>query len=148
MVTLDSSISFFIYIAAVSSAAAGITEAVKTIVPFLAVDYQPQDADRHEDHHLAGRLTNYKKFINLAVSVGAASVIFAMLGLDPAKILTQSGNAAVDQPWCMDIMAWGVVAVFGSPFFHSVLKILEGIRQNMDTNSNTPKPVQKVSGKK
>ncbi|MGO0062093.1 hypothetical protein ACTID9_19010 [Brevibacillus fluminis] len=148
MVTLDSSISFLIYITAVSSAAAGITEAVKSVVPFLSVDYEPHDDEKQEDHHLAGRLTNYKKFTNLSVSVCSASVIFALLGLDPAKILTQSGSAAVDSPWSLDIMAWGIVAVFGSPFFHSILKILEGLRMNMDNNTFTPKPVQKVSSTK
>ncbi|NGQ93683.1 hypothetical protein G3578_00680 [Brevibacillus sp. SYP-B805] len=147
MVDLDTSISFLIYVTAVSSAAAGVTEACKSIIPFLATDYEPQE-DCLEDHNLAGTLTNYKKFLNLLISVVSAGVIFGVLGLDPALLLIGEPHAYVEDPWNAGIWMWGIVAVFGSPFFHSVLKILEGLRQRMQLNQSPPKPKQKVSGRR
>ncbi len=147
MADLNSSISFLIYITAVSSAAAGVTEACKSIVPFLGTDYVAEE-DRLEDHNLAGRLAHHKKFFNLLISVVAAGIIFGMLGLDPALILMGEEKAYVSDPWNAGIWVWGIVAVFGSPFFHSLLKILEGFRQNIEQNPGYPKPRQKVSGRK
>ncbi len=68
MVTLDSSIAFFVYVTAVSSAAAGVTEAFKSIIPFLSTDYEPKE-DCWEDQNHAARLMNYKRFFNLLISV-------------------------------------------------------------------------------
>lgn len=147
MVDLNSSISFLIYITAVSSAAAGVTEAIKSVVPFLATDYEAHE-DCLEDHNEAARLSGYKKFFNLTLSVVSASMIFSFLGLDPALILAGEPVAYVTDPWHTKVWIWGIVAVFGSPFFHSLLKILEGIKQNIDTNSTTPKAKQKVKGPK
>lgn len=144
MVDLNSSISFLIYITAVSSAAAGVTEAFKSVVPFLATDYEAHE-DCLEDHNLAARLSGYKRFFNLSLSVLAAGVIFSLLGLDPALILAGEPVAYVSDPWSAKVWVWGIVAVFGSPFFHSLLKILEGIRQNIDANP-TPKAKQRVKG--
>ncbi len=146
MVSLDSSISFLIYVTAVSSAAAGITEALKSVVPFLGTDYEAEQ-DRLEDHNMAARLSGYKKFLNLAISVAAAGWIFGLLGLDPALILMGAPSATVEKPWEVGIWVWGIVAVFGSPFFHSLLKILEGLKNNMTESPPHPKPKQKVSGK-
>lgn len=147
MVDLNSSISFLIYITAVSSAAAGVTEACKSIVPFLGTDYVAEE-DRLEDHNMAGRMAHYKKFFNLFISVVSAGFIFGVLGLDPALILMGEDSAYVVDPWNAGIWVWGIVAVFGSPFFHSLLKILEGYRQSMEQNPAFPKPRQKVSGRK
>jgi hypothetical protein len=147
MADLDSSIAFLIYITAVSSAAAGVTEAIKSVVPFLGTDYEPKD-DRLEDHNLAARLTNYKKFFNLLISVVAAGVIFGVLGLDPALILAGAPSAFVDNPWQMGTWMWGIVAVFGSPFFASVLKILEGFKQNLNDNNLPTKPRRKVTDRR
>jgi hypothetical protein len=144
MVDLNTSISFLIYVTAVSSAAAGVTEVCKSVIPFLATDYEAKE-DCLEDHNLAGQLTNYKKLINLLISVIAAGLIFGLLGLDPALILIGEPKAYVEDPWNAGIWIWGIVAVFGSPFFHSVLKILEGFRQNMQQAPSVPKPRQKVS---
>lgn len=145
MVTLDSSISFLIYITAVSSAAAGVTEAFKSVVPFLATDYEPKE-DCWEDHYHAARLMHYKRFLNLVISVLAAGVIFGMLGLDPALILTGSTSANVENPWQVGTWMWGIVAVFGSPFFASVLKILESFKENVNMNQPPNRPRRKVSG--
>jgi hypothetical protein len=145
VVNLDSSISFLLYVTTVSSAAAGITEAVKSMVPFLAADYEAKE-DRLEDHNEAARLCRLKKVINLLISVVAASLIFSLLHLDPALILAGEPSAYVENPWRMQIWVWGILAVFGSPFFHSLLKILEGLRQTMNTNTPPPKEKRKVSG--
>jgi hypothetical protein len=147
MVSLDSSISFLIYITAVSSAAAGVTEAVKSVVPFLATDYEAEQ-DRLEDHNHAARLTHYKKFCNLTISVLSAGVIFGLLGLDPALILAGAPSAIVDDPWRVGTWIWGIVAVFGSPLFASFLKILEGWKQHVNGDNFPHKPRQKVSGPK
>ncbi|GEB33109.1 MULTISPECIES: hypothetical protein [Brevibacillus] len=145
MVTLDSSIAFFVYVTAVSSAAAGVTEAFKSIIPFLSTDYEPKE-DCWEDQNHAARLMNYKRFFNLLISVLAAGVIFGMLGLDPALILTGAQTAYVEDPWQVGTWLWGIVAVFGSPFFASVLKILEGFKQSVNHNQPPNRPRQKVSG--
>jgi len=146
MVTMDSSISFLIYITAVSSAAAGITELVKSLVPFLGTDYEAAN-DCLEDHNAAGRLHQWKKVINVVLSAVSASIIFGLLGLDPAKILAGEAVVNVEDPWQVGIWVWGVVAIFAAPFFHSVLKILEGLKQSMSENI-APKPKRKVSGRK
>ena len=145
MVTLDSSIAFFVYVTAVSSAAAGVTEAFKSIIPFLSTDYEPKE-DCWEDQNHAARLMNYKRFFNLLISVLAAGAIFGMLGLDPALILTGAQTAYVEDPWQVGTWLWGIVAVFGSPFFASVLKILEGFKQSVNYNQPPNRPRQKVSG--
>ncbi|GED70581.1 hypothetical protein BRE01_42830 [Brevibacillus reuszeri] len=145
MVTLDSSIAFLIYITAVSSAAAGVTEACKSIVPFLATDYEAKN-DCWEDHNHAARLMHHKRFFNLLISVVAASGIFGMLGLDPALILTGAPSAYVEDSWQVGTWLWGIVAVFGSPFFASLLKILEGFKQSVNNNQPPNRPRQKVSG--
>lgn len=89
---------------------------------------------------------HYKRFFNLLISVLAAGAIFGMLGLDPALILTGADSAYVENPWQVGTWLWGIIAVFGSPFFASVLKILEGFKQSVN-NSNPPnRPRQKVSG--
>jgi len=147
MVDLNSSISFLIYVTAVSSAAAGVTEACKSIVPFLGTDYVAEE-DCMEDHNMAGRLAHYKKFINMLISVLSAGFIFGILGLDPALILMGKEEAYVADPWNAGIWVWGIIAVFASPLFHSLLKILEGLRANMELNPSMPKPRQKVSGRK
>lgn len=136
-----------IYVTAVSSAAAGVTEACKSIVPFLGTDYVA-DEDCLADHNWAGQLTHYKKFVNLFISVFAAGIIFGLLGIDPALILMGAEQAYVLDPWNAGIWVWGIVAVFASPFFHSLLKIMEGIRQNVEQNPTWTKPKQKVSGRK
>jgi len=145
MVTLDSSISFLIYITAVSSAAAGVTEAFKSVVPFLATDYEAKE-NCWEDQYRAARLMHYKRFFNLLISVLAAGVIFGMLGLDPALILTGSESAYVKNSWQLGTWMWGIVAVFGSPFFASLLKILESFKQSVDSNLPPNRPRRKVSG--
>ncbi len=145
MVTLDSSISFLIYITAVSSAAAGVTEAFKSVVPFLATDYEAKE-NCWEDQYHAARLMHYKRFFNLLISVLAAGVIFGMLGLDPALILTGSESAYVKNSWQLGTWMWGIVAVFGSPFFASLLKILESFKQSVDNNLPPNRPRRKVSG--
>lgn len=145
MVTLDSSIAFLIYITAVSSAAAGVTEACKSVIPFLSTDYEARN-DCWEDHNHAARLMHHKRFFNLLISVVAASVIFGMLGLDPALILTGATSAYVENSWQVGTWLWGIVAVFGSPFFASLLKILEGFKQNVSNNQPPNRPRQKVSG--
>lgn len=145
MVTLDSSIAFLIYLTAVSSAAAGITEACKSVVPFLATDYEPKE-DCWEDHNQAARLMHYKRFFNLLISVVSAGVIFGMLGLDPALILAGSPSAFVENPWQVGTWLWGIVAVFGSPFFASVLKILESFKLNTSRSLPPNRPRRKVSG--
>lgn len=147
MVNLDSSISFFIYVTAVSSAAAGVTEACKSIVPFLGTDYEAKE-DCLEDHNMAGRLTHIKKFFNLIISVVAAGTIFGLLGLDPALILLGAEEVYVTDPWNAGVWVWGIVAVFASPFFHSLLKIVESLRFTMEQNPSLPKPRQKVSGRR
>ncbi|CAM5786792.1 MULTISPECIES: hypothetical protein [Brevibacillus] len=147
MVTLDTSISFLIYITAVSSAAAGVTEAVKSVVPFLNTDYEAKE-DRLEDHNHAARLSHYKKFLNLLISVVAAGLIFGFLRLDPALILVGAPSAFVENSWQLGTWMWGIVAVFGSPFFASLLKILECWKHNMNGNHIPNKPRQKVSGPK
>lgn len=141
MVDLDTSISFLIYITAVSSAAAGVTEACKSIIPFLGTDYEADD-DCLDNHNLAARLSNYKKFMNLTISTIAAGIIFALIGIDPGKILVGEEQVYVNDPWAEVLWIWGIVAVFGSPFFHSLLKILEGLKQNV--NNGTIKPKQKI----
>ncbi|MGN7470063.1 hypothetical protein [Brevibacillus sp. SAFN-007a] len=145
MVTLDSSIAFFVYVTAVSSAAAGVTEAFKSVIPFLSTDYEPKE-DCLEDHNQAARLMHYKRFFNLLISVVAAGAIFGMLGLDPALILTGADSAYVDNPWEVGTWLWGIIAVFGSPFFASVLKILEGFKQTVNNGNPPNRPRQKVSG--
>ncbi|MEJ8544620.1 hypothetical protein [Brevibacillus borstelensis] len=147
MVTLDSSISFLIYITAVSSAASGVTEAFKSVIPFLATDYEAKE-DRLEDHNHAARLTHYKKFVNLLISVVSAGLIFGFLRLDPALILAGAPSAFVENSWQVGTWMWGIVAVFGSPFFASLLKILECWKQSMNGNHFPNKPRQKVSGPK
>lgn len=145
MVSLDSSIAFLIYITAVSSAVAGVTEACKSIVPFLATDYEPKE-DCWEDHNEAARFMNYKRFINLLISVVSAGVIFGALGLDPAAILLGATSAYVENPWQVGTWLWGIVAVFGSPFFASLLKILEGFKQQVSNDRPPNRPRQKVAG--
>jgi hypothetical protein len=145
MVTLDSSIAFLIYLTAVSSAAAGVTEAFKSVVPFLSTDYEPQE-DCWEDHNHAARLMHYKRFFNLLISVFAAGVIFGMLGLDPALILTGASSAYVDNSWEVGTWLWGIVAVFGSPLFASLLKIMEGYKQSVHNGHPPNRPRQKVRG--
>ncbi|QOS99496.1 hypothetical protein JNUCC42_01545 [Brevibacterium sp. JNUCC-42] len=145
MVTLDSTISFLIYITAVSSAAAGVTEIAKSVIPFLAYDYVP-DNDSCEAHYEAGKRQQLKKLFNLVFSVLAAGCIFAELGLDPAQILMGTKTAYVVDAWGARIWTWGIVAVFGSPLFHSILKILQGYQQTV-SNNLPPKPTQKISGK-
>lgn len=141
MVNLDSSISFLLYITAVSSAAAGVTEAFKSIVPFMGTDYVPEDEDM-ESHNMAARLTSYKRFLNLVISTVSAGAIFALIGIDPGLILVGAQQVYVENSWEVGIWVWGIVAVFGSPFFHSVLKIMEGLKQSI--NDGTFKPKQKV----
>ncbi|MGG1661727.1 hypothetical protein [Brevibacillus sp. NRS-1366] len=145
MVSMDSSIAFLIYITAVSSAAAGVTEACKSVIPFLATDYEPKH-DCWEDHNHAARLMHHKRFFNLLISVVAAGGIFGVLGLDPALILTGASSAYVENSWQVGTWLWGIVAVFGSPFFASLLKIVEGFKQNMNNNLPPNRPRQKVSG--
>jgi hypothetical protein len=82
------------------------------------------------------------------ISVVSAGLIFGLLRLDPALILAGAPSAFVDDPWQVGTWMWGIVAVFGSPFFASVLKILEGLKQNVASNDNPTKPRQKVSGPK
>lgn len=148
MVTLDSSIAFFIYLTAISSAAAGVTEACKTIIPFLGTDYVAKE-DRWEDHNHAARLMNYKRFFNLLISVVAAGIIFGSLGLDPALILAGEESALVKHPWEVGTWMWGIVAVFGAPFWASLLKILEGFKENMTDDEDPPnRPREKVSGQR
>ncbi|XOS92494.1 hypothetical protein ACLMAB_01025 [Brevibacillus laterosporus] len=98
MVTLDSTISFLIYITAVSSAAAGVTEIAKSAIPFLTYDYVP-DNDSYEAHCKAGKKQHLKKLFNLVFSVLAAGCIFAELGLDPAQILMGTNTAYVADAW-------------------------------------------------
>lgn len=141
MVNLDSSISFLIYITAVSSAAAGVTEACKSIIPFLGTDYEAEDDDL-DNHNMAARLSNYKKFINLTLSTLAAGIIFALIGIDPGLILIGHEQVYVQDSWGVGLWIWGIVAVFGSPFFHSLLKILEGLKQTV--NSGSIKQKQKI----
>ncbi|EST52841.1 membrane protein [Brevibacillus panacihumi W25] len=145
MVTLDSSIAFLIYITAVSSAAAGVTEACKSVIPFLTTDYEPQD-DCWEDHNEAARFMNYKRFFNLLISVVAAGFIFGAIGLDPAKILLGDEIAYVENPWKVGTWMWGIIAVFGSPFFASILKILEGLKKQVETDRPPNRPRRKVTG--
>lgn len=145
MVSVDSSIAFFIYITAVSSAAAGITEACKSVIPFLATDYEPQ-SDCWEDVNHAARLMNYKRFFNLLISVVSAGAIFGLMRLDPALILAGAENVYVEDPWKIGTWLWGIVAVFGSPFFASLLKILESFKQSVSTNQPPNRPRRKVTG--
>ncbi|MGD8189991.1 hypothetical protein ACQCN2_08415 [Brevibacillus ginsengisoli] len=141
MVNLDSSISFLLYITAVSSAAAGVTEAFKSIIPFMGTDYIPEDED-FESHNMAARLTSYKRFLNLVISTISAGVIFALIGIDPGLILIGAQKVYVEHSWEVGVWVWGIVAVFGSPFFHSLLKIMEGLKQSV--NDVSFKPRQKV----
>ncbi|WP_094699555.1 hypothetical protein [Brevibacillus laterosporus] len=145
MVTLDSTISFLIYITAVSSAAAGVTEIAKSAIPFLTYDYVP-DNESYEAHCKAGKKQHLKKLFNLVFSVLAAGCIFAELGLDPAQILMGTNTAYVADAWGARIWTWGIVAVFGSPLFHSILKILQGYQQTVSSHL-PPKPKQKIDGK-
>ncbi|QRG65797.1 hypothetical protein [Brevibacillus choshinensis] len=145
MVNLDSSIAFLIYITAVSSAAAGVTEACKSVIPFLATDYEARN-DCWEDHNHAARLNHYKRFFNLLISVVAAGVIFGVMGLDPALILTGAEKVYVEDSWEVGTWLWGIVAVFGSPFFASLLKIVEGFKQSVNNNLPPNRPRQKVTG--
>lgn len=146
MVSVDSSVAFLAYMTLVSSSAAGVTELVKSVVPFLGTDYEAA-RDCPEDHYQAGRLSMYKKFCNLAISCASAGVIFGVLGLDPARILAGASDVEAADPWRERIWVWGIVAVFGSPFFHSLWKILEGVKENVN-GSPAGKPRQKVSGRK
>jgi len=145
MVSVDSSTAFLIYITAVSSAAAGVTEACKSVIPFLTTDYEPQD-DCWEDVNQAARLMHYKRFFNLLISVVSAGVIFGLMGLDPALILTGADNVYVGRSWEVGTWIWGIVAVFGSPFFASVLKILENFKQSASNNQPPNRPRRKVTG--
>ncbi|MFD2371034.1 hypothetical protein ACFSO0_14020 [Brevibacillus sp. GCM10020057] len=145
MVSLDSSIAFLIYITAVSSAAAGITEACKSVIPFLATDYEPEN-DCWEDVNHAARLMHYKRFVNLVISVVSAGVIFGVMGLDPALILTGAEKVYVEEPWKVGTWIWGIVAVFASPLFASLLKILEGFKNSVSTNQPPNRPRRKVTG--
>lgn len=145
MVSVDSSIAFLIYVTAVSSAAAGVTEACKSVIPFLATDYEPKE-DCWEDVNHAARLTHYKRFFNLLISVVSAGVIFGLMGLDPALILTGAEVVYVDDSWEVGTWLWGIVAVFGSPFFASVLKIMESFKQNASHNQPPNRPRRKVTG--
>ncbi|WP_139489989.1 hypothetical protein [Brevibacillus dissolubilis] len=142
MVTMDSSIAFLIYITAVSSAAAGVTEAMKSAVPFLAHDYVPKN-DSIEAQNLALKFTQLKKFLNLVISVIAAGILFAIIGIDPAAILTQNQQISLMNQWGMGVWAWGLVAVFGSPMFHSLLKIIQGFQETM-SDKLPGKPTKKV----
>lgn len=144
MITLDSSIAFMVYVMVVSSAAAGVTEACKSVIPFLACDYIPEE-DCLEDHNEAARYTHYKRFFNLLISVVAASLIFGFIGLDPALILTGAASAYVENPWELGTWLWGIIAVFGSPFFASLLKILEGYKQQLTSDGPPNRPRRKVT---
>ncbi len=145
VVNLDSSIAFLIYVTAVSSAAAGVTEACKSVIPFLATDYEPKE-DCWEDVNHAARLNHYKRFFNLLISVVAAGIIFGVMGIDPALILTGAKTAYVEHSWKLGTWIWGIVAVFGSPFFASLLKIVEGYKQSMNSNQPPNRPREKVTG--
>ncbi len=138
MVDLNSSISFLVYITAVSSAAAGVTEAFKTIVPFLGTDYEAADSSL-DNHNKAAWLNHYKKFLNILLSTVSAGVIIGLTKIDPGLILAGADRIYVENSWEEGIWVWGIVAVFGSPFFHSLLKILEGYKQTMNNGSIKPK---------
>ncbi|WP_232698354.1 hypothetical protein [Brevibacillus daliensis] len=145
MVTLESTVSFLIYITAVSSAAAGVTEIAKSVVPFMGWDYEPAD-NSHEAITRANRKEQLKKAFNLLFSAIAAGFIFAQLKLDPALILMGQELAYVENAWSSQVWVWGIVAVFGSPMLHSLLKILQGY-QEVVSNNAPPKPKRKISGK-
>lgn len=134
----------FVYVTAVSSAAAGVTEAFKSIIPFLSTDYEPKE-DCWEDQNEAARLMHYKRFFNLLISV-LRRRDFWHARPGPGADFDRSGFGLRGKSMAGRNMAVGHYRRVRFPVFASVLKILEGFKQSVN-NSNPPnRPRQKVSG--
>lgn len=141
---IDGVIACATYLLAVSAGAQGATETIKNAIPWLSTEKVPQNPENQVDDSLASRLEGYRQGILKIIATISAMALIKLAELNPLSLLT--GNHIPLNT--TQIIAWGLVSSFGSPFLNQILKILISIRDTKNSHINKKTPCQKVCGDK
>ena len=142
--SIDGVIACATYLLAISAGAQGFTETLKNAMPWLMVEKAPLNPENQDDISAASKLEGYRQGALKIMATLSAMALIWLAEVNPIYFLTGSG-APLNIP---QIVAWGMVSSFGSPFLNQILKILISIRDTRNALINKKSPIQRIGSKK